>query len=144
MVAGTGVPAEAVVRGQRICSEGRTEPSAFADGLDMGGRGTFDQSTWKVDLPFPKMRRRKLGAGRWAMEARWASQWRVRQAGRSLRLQFLGGGRAGQIHLGVAGGEELWTGRGGEGGCHLETWGQPGERGPGVKRRPGFRGGSDR
>lgn len=27
----------------------------------------FDQSNWKVDLPFPKKKRSKLGEGRWDM-----------------------------------------------------------------------------
>lgn len=29
------------------------------------GERRFDQSNWKVDLPFPKMKRSKLGVGRW-------------------------------------------------------------------------------
>ena len=38
----------------------------------------FDQSKWKVVLPFPKMRRSKWELGRWEMGACWTSQWRAR------------------------------------------------------------------
>lgn len=46
--------------------------------MDVGGRETFAQSTWKVDLLFPKMSKNRLRAGRWAVEAPWTSRWRGR------------------------------------------------------------------
>lgn len=33
------------------------------------GERCFDQSNWRVDLPFLKMKKSKLGVGRWEMEA---------------------------------------------------------------------------
>ena len=47
------------------------------------------------------------------MEAPWTSQWRGRQKSESAV-------RAGQIHVGAAGGEELWIGGGGQKGA--VTW----------------------
>lgn len=118
--AGTRVPAEGMVRGEWVPNlEGRTKPPGFADGLDMGGRETLAQSTWKVDLPFPKTRRSRLRAGRWAVEAPWTSRWRGRQKSESA-VPERGQGWADPFR-------SCWWGRAvdwgweAEGSCHLET-----------------------
>lgn len=88
--------------------KGRTEPPGFADGLDVGGRETF---------------RSEHLEGRLAISQDEQEQAEGREVGRGGPLDipvFLRGGRAGQIHLGAAGGEELWTGGGGQRGA--VTW----------------------
>lgn len=64
------------------------------------GEKYLDQSNWKGDLPFPKMRRSKLGVGRWEAGAWRTSQWRW-QVGRwesESAVPRRGLGTAGQSH----------------------------------------------
>ena len=72
----------------------------------MGGCGKFHEES-------------ETGGGQWGPVGRGqgGGQWRPLGhpgggAGRSLSLRFLREDRAGQIHLGAAGGEELWIGGG--------------------------------